>query len=162
MNPRIEILGSFNQLAPNEELIICHDPEARGPFDHDSIVRIHQLDQSLLLQLESKDKFVVLPTDFTYAPETDVLFFRSDDQWGTIDLKTKRLVGHHSAPWIPIIWRYGDVMIIEDDLTAWSCDLKGNLIDKVPIDPPTDAIKFADRIEYSSPVYGNRTLRLRR
>lgn len=138
----------------------CHDPESSGPFNYDCVVRIEQADKSMLLRLESPDKFVVLPTDFTYAPETETLFFRSNDQWGAIDLKTKRLVGHHSAPWIPMIRRYGDVMIIEDDLRAWSCDLKGNLIDKVPIDPPTDAVEFADRIEYNSPVYGNQTLRL--
>ena len=116
----------------------------------------------MLLRLEASDRLTVTTNDFTFVPETSVLFFRTNDQWGAIDLDRKKLLNHQSAPWIPIIRRCGDVIIIEDDLTAWSCDLYGHVIDKVQIDPPSEATEFEDHIEYNSPVFGKQTLRFKR
>ena len=162
MEPQIEILGSSASLNSDDSVIVCHDPASTGPFHNHCFVRIKSIRRSILLHLEADHIFTVTPENFIYISETNVIFFRSSDQWGVINLVENELLIHISAPSGPIIWRSGDVLIVEDDLTAWSCDLHGRLIHKVPIDPPSEATEFIDHIEYNSPVFGKQLLRTKR
>jgi hypothetical protein len=61
---------------------------------------------------------------------------------------------------LPFLERKNNVVLIYDDPYVECIDLKANRIDNVPVDPPTESIEFDDRIEFDSPIFGKRTLRL--
>ena len=97
--------------------------------------------------------------NFLYVPETNVLFFKSQNQWGAIDIASGTLKRHENAQWLPYIERKCDYILIEDDLSAESTTLNAETIHSIPIDPPTESKEFNDRIEYHSPVFGHQILR---
>jgi hypothetical protein len=113
------------------------------------------------IKFEWKEANTFDNSDFLYIPETNILFFRSQNQWGAIDLEHKSLKRHESAMWMPYIQRTDKYVLIEDDLRAESTKLNGEMIDSVPIDPPTESVEFDDRIEYQSPIFGRQILRTR-
>lgn len=98
--------------------------------------------------------------DFLLIPETNILFYRGIIEWCAFDLRRKIIVRRENATQLPFIERIGNTVIIHDELSAESTDLKANLIDKVPIDPPSESVEYEDRIEFDSPVFGKQTLKL--
>jgi hypothetical protein len=99
--------------------------------------------------------------DFLFIPETNTLFYSGNIEWCAFDLTNKMIVRNESATQSPFIERRKDIILIYDDLFVECTDLKGNMIDNVPVDPPTESIYFEDSIEFNSPVFGKRTLRLK-
>lgn len=97
--------------------------------------------------------------DFLYIPETTILFFKSRNQWGAIDISSKTLKRHEDATWVPWIERKGNYVLILDDLKAESTNLNADTIHSVPIDPPTESKDLGDTIEYNSPIFGFQVLR---
>ncbi len=106
-----------------------------------------------------EDNNEITAQDFLYIPETNTLFFKSQNQWGAIDLNAKTLKRHENSQWSPWIERKGNFILIEDDLKAESTTLRAETIHSVPIDPPTESKEFDDRIEYNSPVFGHQVLK---
>ncbi|GAA0890950.1 hypothetical protein GCM10009122_06290 [Fulvivirga kasyanovii] len=119
------------------------------------------LSSKVVLRFDWKEKYQIDPTDFLWIEETNILFFKSTNQWAAFDLLFKKLVRHESSNWSPLIARRPNYVLIEDDIMAEAVDLNGRMIDSVPIDPPTEAVIFDDRIEYNSPVFGRQTLKLK-
>ncbi|SKC79028.1 hypothetical protein [Ohtaekwangia koreensis] len=117
--------------------------------------------KDLRVKFEWKEDSGIEESDFLYIPETATLFFRSQNQWGAIDIENKTLKRHESSMWEPFIHNRGDYILIEDDLKAESTKLNGDKIDSVPIDPPTESKEFKDWIEYNSPVYGRQVLKIK-
>lgn len=99
-------------------------------------------------------------TDVLFVPETNFLFYRGNIEWCVFDLNIKKIKRHEDAFHLPFLERRDNVILIYDDLYVESTDLEGNRIDNVPVDPPTESVEFEDRIEFNSPVFGKRTLRL--
>jgi len=98
-------------------------------------------------------------TNFVFVPETNMIFFRSVNQWGAIETETKTLKRHEDAFNFPLIEHKQSFILIEDELYAESCRLNGDKIDNVPIDPPWEVQEFQDRIEYNSPIFGHQILK---
>lgn len=115
--------------------------------------------KDLRIKFEWKKDSGIEESDFLYIPETATLFFRSQNQWGAIDIKNKTLKRHESSMWEPFIHNKGNYILIEDDLKAESTKLNGDKIDSVPIDPPTTSKEFEGWIEYNSPVFGRQILK---
>jgi hypothetical protein len=101
-------------------------------------------------------------TDFLFVPETNVLFYRGNIEWSVFDLTKNRIVRNESATQLPFIERRNKVVLIYDDLYAECTDLNGEMIDNVPIDPPTETVEYEDRIEFDSPIFGKQTLNLKK
>jgi len=113
----------------------------------------------LRIKFEWKEDSGIEESDFLYIPETATLFFRSKNQWGTIDIKNKTLKRHESSIWEPLLRNKGEYILIEDDLKAESTKLNGDKIDSVPIDPPTTSKEFEGWIEYNSSIFGRQILK---
>ncbi|MBI3220749.1 MAG: hypothetical protein HYZ44_14640 [Bacteroidetes bacterium] len=111
------------------------------------------------IRFDWKEDEKIKNSDFVYKQESSTLFFRSQNQWGAIDLRLKKLNRHERSHWTPTVTRKGDFVLIEDDLMAESTQLNGDKIHSVPIDPPTEATEYEDRIEYNSPIFGRQVLK---
>lgn len=96
----------------------------------------------------------ITPEDFLYIPETNILFFKSWNQWGAIDISSKTIKRHENSTAMPWIERKGNYILIIDDLKAESTRLNADTIHSVPIDPPTTSKELEDAIEYNSPIFG--------
>lgn len=94
--------------------------------------------------------------------ETDKLFFGAKSYWGIIDLKNVKIDRQESCMEFWNFERHSDSIVVLTELTAESLTLKGEAIDNVPIDPPYESQDFDDRIEFNSPVYGQKTLKLKK
>lgn len=97
--------------------------------------------------------------NFLHIPETDILFFKSPNQWGAIDIFSRKLKRHENAQWTPYIERKENYVLIEDDLKVESTTLNADTIHSVPIDPPAESKDLGDTIEYNSPIFGHQVLR---
>lgn len=122
-------------------------------------IKLDNGQRDLIIKFEWKEDCEINASDFLFIPETDTLFFRSQNQWGAIDIKNKILKRHESSMWEPFIYKKADYILIEDDIKAESTKFNGDKIHSVPIDPPTDSKEFEDRIEYNSPVFGRQILK---
>jgi len=160
---RITINGSSKPDQIHSAPIVCADESAQGASNLNVCwVSLDDSRHSVLLKFESAERLELKEQDFLYIPQTNLFFFRTDNQWGVIDPSANRLVRHEHSLWIPMIRLLDGVVIVEDDLKAESCDLSGQKIHEVPVDPPWDATEYDDRIEYDSPVMGKHILRLKR
>lgn len=103
-------------------------------------------------------------TDFAtlLISETDKLFFGARFFWGLIDLKNVETERQESCTMFWNFERHSDTIVVISELSAESMTINGESIDKVPIDPPFDSKDFEDKIEFTSPVYGPQTLKLKK
>lgn len=158
-----------------EIAIINHEKNQDAHFDLLVIEKIDHIDRvkacslvtiglegcNLIIKFEWKEDSGIEEADFLYISETSTLFFRSENQWGAIDIKKKILKRHENSRWFPLIEKRDEYVLIEDDLRAESTRLNGDKIHSVSIDPPTEAKEFEDRIEYNSPVFGKQVLKVK-
>jgi len=101
-------------------------------------------------------------SDFLFVPETNLLFYRGKIEWCAFDLTNKTVKRNESATQLPFIERRQDIILIYDDLYVEFTDLKADKIDNVPVDPPTESLEFEDRIEFNSPVFGKKILKMKK
>lgn len=143
--------------------IICIEKIERIEFIKAcSIVEIRIFDKQLKVKFEWKERFEYLDElNFIPVPETEMVFFRTANQWGAIDTANKLLKRHEEALCFPYIEHKKNFVLIEDELYAESCRLNGDRIDNVPIDPPWEFREYVDRIEYESLVYGHQILKIK-
>lgn len=107
------------------------------------------------------DREEIREEDFCFVESTGMLFFRSINQFGIIDVVNKCLKEHKEAHWCPFISKYNTFVLVEDDLSAKSFTLQGKLIDEVPLDPPYEMQEFEDRLEYTCDIHGHQVLKTR-
>lgn len=99
----------------------------------------------LLVKFEWIDSMQQLnEEDFCLITETNMLFFKSMFQWGVIDITGKCLKNHESAFCCPFIYKHDTFILIEEELEAISFTLSGDVIDRIPIDPPYETQEFED------------------
>jgi len=162
----IKIDNNVDNLVESHIDLICTEKIDRlKTIVGQSLVEITLIDKgiykTLIAKFEWKEENLLNVSDFHFVPESDMLFFRSTNQWGVIDIAQKRLIRHESSLWSPLIERKNGYILIIDDLNAESTQLDGRRIDHVPIDPPTESNEFDDRIEFMSPVYGLQILKIK-
>lgn len=159
---KIEIVNSEKETVSTDVDLVCLEKLTHvGKVVAYSFVTIESTDYKMTMRFDWKEDKDIKKSDFVYIPESSTIFFTSENQWGAIDLETKTIKRHERATWKPTIQRKGDFILIEDDLTAESTQLNGDRIHSVPIDPPTEAKEFEDRIEYNSPVFGRQILKIK-
>jgi hypothetical protein len=158
---RIERIPDDNAVVPD---VICSEKSVCKPEVHSSaLFRVHHSSGSTTLRIEWASDYSARDldeSDFLLIPETETIFFRTLYQWGVVDVRRAELVRHEKAMYKPFIGRFGNSVVIQDELQAESADLCGRHVHSVPIDPPWDAVEYEDRIEYDCPVYGRQVLRL--
>lgn len=93
-------------------------------------------------------------------PETDKLFFGSKFYYGIIDLKLKKIDVIENCTLFWNFEKHSNTIVVITELLALSLNLNGDVIDKVPIDPPFESKFFNDRIEFQSLVCGRQVLKL--
>jgi hypothetical protein len=157
-------IENFKATDASDVDIICVEAlEHLNEIISKSIVTINNEQQNwkIRIQFDWKENNEIKEADFLYVQETNMLFFRSHNQWAAFDILNKTIKRHESSQWAPHITRKENYILIEDDLNAESTRLSAERIHSVPIDPPTEAIEFEDRIEYNSPVYGRQILKVK-
>lgn len=139
--------------------IICVEP-LNGLTDivATSVVTLTGRQWEIKIRFDWKDDSEINESDFLFVPETNVIFFKTHNQWGVIDITTKTLKRHENACWSLYIEINESYIYIQDDLIAETTKLNGDKIHSVPIDPPTESKDFDDRIEFNSPVMGRQVL----
>lgn len=153
---------NFNHIIPSTDFEIIH---------REKIYLNEEITQSSQLIFESNGikthiKFELAKgneineSDFLYIPETNFLFYRGNIEWCAFDLTNKIIVRNEDATQLPYIERRNDVILIFDDMYAESTNLYAERIDNVPIDPPSETKEYEDRIEFDSPIFGKKTLKL--
>jgi hypothetical protein len=159
MSIKIDIKNFDEQPGPVDFDVLCLEKiDYLDNVTHYSLVTVEVANHNLKIRFDWKEGKEITESDFIYIPESNTLFFRSLNQWGAIDLEKKTLRRHEQSYWTPWIERRGNFVLIEDDLSAESTRLNGDKIHSVPIDPPTEAKEFEDRIEFNSPVFGRQVL----
>jgi hypothetical protein len=154
-------IGNFDErLAPTDFDLLCLEKiDNIDKVTNYSLVTIEAGNYKTKIRFDWKEDKGIKESDFLYVPEARTIFFRSQNQWGAIDLESKTMKRHESSLWMPTIERKRDFILVQDDLTAESTRLNGERIHSVPIDPPTEAKEFEDRIEYNSPIFARQILK---
>lgn len=127
--------------------------------DQSSIVKIWYEEKCISLKLEL-EQALVADYDFCLVPETGILFYRSFKEWCVFDINDYKVIRVKEAFYFPSIVRKNNTILIYDELSVYSLDLTGNIIDDVPVDPPYEEVYHEDGIEFNSPVFGKQFLRL--
>lgn len=158
------IIKNYNHIISSNHFDIVH----REKIDSDQTI---SQSSELILEQEGGEiriKFELAAgndidkNDLLFIPETNFLFYRGMMEWCAFDITHKKLVRNEAATQLPYLERRGDVVIIYDDLYVECTDLRGQRIDIVPVDPPTEATEYEDRIEFESLIFGKQTLKLRK
>jgi hypothetical protein len=157
---KIDVTNFGEGLGPDDfDLLFLEKIDHIEKVTNYSLVTIQAGNYKAKIRFDWKEDKRIEESDFVYVPESRTIFFRSQNQWGAIDLESKTMKRHEHSLWMPTIERKRDFILIQDDLTAESTRLDGGKIHSVPIDPPTEAKEFDDRIEYNSPIFGRQTLK---
>ena len=158
-----DIKNSISPLHSEVDMVCVEKNDSTDKVIASSVLTLkwNQGRNSIRIKFDWKEVSEIMENDFLFIEETSTLFFRSTNQWVAFDLLNKVIVRHEHAMWLPFIERIDQIVLIEDDLQAESTNLRGQRIDMVPIDPPTERKEFVDRIEYNSPVFGKQVLKLK-
>ncbi len=142
-------------------LILDTETENAGP-DHTTYLTIEDNKGKTIKIRIDWCCFSATETDFStlLISETDKLFFGARFFWGIIDLKQIKIEKQENCVVFWAFEKHFNTIVVISELSAESMDLKGEFIDKVPIDPPFDSKNYDDRIEFNSPVFGQQTLKL--
>lgn len=140
--------------------IVCIEPlNGLTEIIASTLVTLTGNEWRICIRFDWKNDTKITESDFLHIPETNVIFFKSVNQWGVIDLSSKTLKRQEYSTWSPYIERKDGYVYIQDDLNAETTQLNGDRIDAVPIDPPTEMSEFEDRFEFDSPTFGHQVLR---
>lgn len=156
-------IKNYDHIIPSEDFDIVF---IEKKYHNEDIVK------STVLLFENKEVKITIKFDLTnysiidensflYIQETNLLFYSGNIEWCAFDLNNKSIIRNEIATQLPYIERRNDVIIIFDDLYVECTNLKGETIDKVPVDPPTESTDYDDRIEFNSSIFGKQILKLK-
>lgn len=123
-----------------------------------SIISIFYEKEIFTLKFNLSKDNLIDEWDLLFIEENSFLFFRDTSEWVAFDLKNKKIQKREKAYCLPCFEKKEEVIVIFDELDVKCIDLKGNIINEVPVDPPYESEDFDDRIEFKSSVYGKTTL----
>ncbi|WP_374399888.1 hypothetical protein [Flavobacterium sp.] len=157
-------IKNYDHIIPSEDFDIVF---IEKKYHNEDIVK------STVLLFENKEIKITIKFDLTnysiidensflFIPETNLLFYSGNIEWCVFDLKNKSIIRNEEATQLPYIERRNNVILIFDDLYVECTNLKGETIDKVPVDPPTESIDYDDRIEFNSTIFGKQILKLKK
>ncbi len=136
-----------------EHSLLILDPEVNNTnsgFDKTTILTINDYqNQTIRIRFDwcnysaTEDQIELLTIS-----EADKLFFGARFFWGVIDLKDLKVCKQEKCTLFWNFERHNSSIVVITELEAFSLDINGKTIDRVPIDPPFNSKNFDDRIEF--------------
>jgi len=154
---------NYNYIIPSEDFDIIF---IEKKYPNENIIKSSVLffeinELKITLKFELTKDSIIDENNFLFIPETNLLFYSGNIEWCVFDLKNKSIIRNEEATQLPYIERRNNVILIFDDLYVECMNLKGETIDKVTVDPPTESIDYDDRIEFNSSIFGKQILKLK-
>ncbi|WP_333809086.1 hypothetical protein [Flavobacterium sp.] len=154
---------NYNHNIPSEDFDIIF---IEKKYPNENIIKSSVLffeinELKITIKFELTKNSIIDEDNFLFIPETNLLFYSGNIEWCVFDLKNKSIIRNVDATQLPYIERRNNVILIFDDLYVECTNLKGETIDKVPVDPPTESIDYDDRIEFNSSIFGKQILKLK-
>lgn len=157
-------IKNYDHIIPSEDFDIVF---IEKKYHNEDIVKSTVLlfennEIKITIKFDLTNYSIIDENSFLFIPETNLLFYSGNIEWCVFDLKNKSIIRNEEATQLPYIERRNNVILIFDDLYVECTNLKGETIDKVPVDPPTESKDYDDRIEFNSTIFGKQILKLKK
>ena len=139
---------NYNHIIPSEDFDIVFIEKKYHNEDivKSTVLLFENKEIKITIKFELTKDSIIDEDSFLFIPETNLLFYSGNIEWCAFDLYNKNIKRSEIATQLPHIERRNDVILIFDDLYVECMNLKGETIDKVPVDPPVESTDYDDRI----------------
>ena len=124
------------------------------------LVEINEKQKSILILFKLIDDEEISERQIYLAKETGMMFFMTDNQYGIIDLNKIEILEHKKSFTFGFPERIKKSVIFDDEISAKSYSIGGKFISEIPIDPPSERKIFENYLEFESPIFGKRKLKI--
>lgn len=161
---RIESI-SYNSTNISSQKFDLEINEIKTPFRNETynhsilvVINRNQLNYSILFHLMEEEE--LFEHQIFLIEESGLVFFVTNHQFGIIDLTHLELIEQKECHHFGFLERIKNSIIFDDELYVKSYSIYGEFIGEIPIDPPSTRKEFEDYLEYESPTFGKRKLKI--